>query len=217
MTNEHYIHSFLVATGALVIRDDGTIWRHFRISNKGDRALTPVEPHRAELEASYGYWRIASKILNRRVQVFAHRLVYFHFFGDIPEGLTINHKNGDKRDNRPSNLEAITQGDNIIHSWHVLQRGKEPPIVRFIGLSHPMARFSREEVIAIRNRLRAGEGVNEISKSLGLTSVLPVSRINLGISYRDVLEKKIITFPIKKSKFKPNPRTVCAPLPAEQK
>jgi hypothetical protein len=177
--------------------------------------LIPVTPRRAETPASYGYYRIVTKILNKRAQVFAHRLVYFHFFGDIPAGLTINHKNGTKTDNRPENLEVVTQGYNAIHSWHVLKHGKSPPRnEHLVGLGHPMSRFTREEVISIRDKLRAGQRVKDITKEFGLTTVLSISKINLGISYRDVLEDKPITFPILPSPFKPKPKTVAPPLPA---
>jgi hypothetical protein len=45
------------------------------------------------------YWRLA------------HRLVAEAFIGPAGD-LTVNHKNGDKLDNRPSNLEYMTQADN---------------------------------------------------------------------------------------------------------
>ena len=43
----------------------------------------------------------------------AHRFIYEHFHGKIPEGLVIDHKNGNKTDNRLCNLEAVTQKENI--------------------------------------------------------------------------------------------------------
>lgn len=41
-----------------------------------------------------------------------HRLVYESFIGDIPAGMTIDHVNNVKTDNRLSNLQLLTQGDN---------------------------------------------------------------------------------------------------------
>lgn len=44
-----------------------------------------------------------------------HRLIYQAFIGDIPQGYTINHKNEDKTDNRPQNLEAMTIQQNLAY------------------------------------------------------------------------------------------------------
>lgn len=41
-----------------------------------------------------------------------HRVVYEAFRGPIPKGLTIDHVNGDKTDNRLENLQLLTRGDN---------------------------------------------------------------------------------------------------------
>lgn len=45
-----------------------------------------------------------------------HRLVATAFIGDCPAGWTVNHKNGDKLDNRPHNLEYLTFSDNTKHA-----------------------------------------------------------------------------------------------------
>lgn len=42
-----------------------------------------------------------------------HRLVYMAFSGEIPEGMTINHKNENFTDNHISNLELMTRGENV--------------------------------------------------------------------------------------------------------
>jgi hypothetical protein len=46
--------------------------------------------------------------------VSAHRFIYSYFRGEIPEGLVIDHINGDKSDNRLNNLQAITQYENTV-------------------------------------------------------------------------------------------------------
>lgn len=45
-----------------------------------------------------------------------HRLVADRFISPCPAGLEVNHKDGDKSNNRASNLEYITHRQNILHA-----------------------------------------------------------------------------------------------------
>lgn len=51
---------------------------------------------------------------------YAHRLVWVHNNGPIPKGVEVNHKDGDKTNNRLDNLELVTHAKNIEHSYRVL-------------------------------------------------------------------------------------------------
>lgn len=53
-------------------------------------------------------------------RMMVHRLIWIWANGEIPDGLEINHRNGDKEDNRLSNLELVTRRENIIHARKVL-------------------------------------------------------------------------------------------------
>lgn len=54
------------------------------------------------------------KMHDRRT--FLHRLVAEHFLGPKPYLLVTNHKDGDKQNNAPDNLEYTTIAGNIAHS-----------------------------------------------------------------------------------------------------
>lgn len=45
-------------------------------------------------------------------QIYVHRLVWYAFNGDIPEGMDVNHINEVKTDNRLSNLNLMTRKEN---------------------------------------------------------------------------------------------------------
>lgn len=61
---------------------------------------------------SKGKVYLTSRIQDVRFPV--HGLIYFLYHGHFDHSLVINHINGNTLDNRPDNLELVTQGDNVI-------------------------------------------------------------------------------------------------------
>jgi len=64
----------------------------------------------------HGYTRVTLQMGNRKRQDKVHRLVAEAWFG-MPKGMTVNHKNGVKTDNRVDNLEYCTMSENLNHAW----------------------------------------------------------------------------------------------------
>jgi hypothetical protein len=65
-----------------------------------------------------GYERVKLTNCTRQgVKKTVHRLVYEHFIGPIPDGMTVNHRNGNKLDNRACNLELATQSEQMHHAY----------------------------------------------------------------------------------------------------
>jgi len=83
----------------------------------------------------------------------AHRLVYRHFNGPIPDGLTINHKNGEKQDNRPENLEVVTYSENTKHAYRIGLMNED-------GERNPAAKLSNDSIKLIREEYAKG-GVSQ--------------------------------------------------------
>lgn len=93
------------------------------------------------------------KPINRRI----HRLVWEAFRGPIPEGLVINHLNGDKTDNRLENLACVSNSENVTRAFRVL------------GRRRPSEKLTTDNVIAMREARSAGAKLKDLAKRFGVT------------------------------------------------
>lgn len=81
-------------------------------------SLRDICRRRAENIGGKGYLRISLHAPGRGLAiVMAHRLVYEVLVGPIETGKQINHKDLNKQNNTPSNLEVVTGAENIRHSY----------------------------------------------------------------------------------------------------
>lgn len=103
------------ALGVIVVERDGTIWRHRIWSARG--YWKRITPRRLENIGGKGYFRVSLPRPGGLAIVMAHRLVWEMFRGRIPDGLEINHKDLNKRNNRLDNLEIVTGSQNMKHSY----------------------------------------------------------------------------------------------------
>lgn len=177
--NEEFVYA-AVANGCLEIRADGTIWRvAYEKSNRwnSDISFRSCEPKQLAEKAPPTALYLTVKVmrLGKQVSVGVHRLVYRHFYGPIPPGLTINHKNGVTTDNRPENLELATYSEQVKHAIQVL--GRKPKDQE--GTKNDMAKLTEAAVREIRRRRKAGESLKSIAGDFGVTD-RQVSRIALG-------------------------------------
>jgi hypothetical protein len=69
--------------------------------------------------SSDGYPRISLKINGKHKNVSIHKYVWERAHGKVPEGLTINHIDGNKMNWKLSNLELLTQKENVRHAWRI--------------------------------------------------------------------------------------------------
>jgi hydrogenase maturation factor len=71
----------------------------------------------------YGYQRIKLKKLKKEVGI--HTLVYEHFKGDIPFGYIIDHIDENKSNNHITNLQLLTQSENIKKTCNINTNHKQ--------------------------------------------------------------------------------------------
>ncbi len=63
-----------------------------------------------------GYLYFIASVNGKSSMVFVHIAVARAFLGPRPKGLEVNHKNGNRMDCRPSNLEYATRKKNAEHA-----------------------------------------------------------------------------------------------------
>jgi hypothetical protein len=120
-----------IYNGRYFAREDGTIWNVSGKEIKGGLQ-------------SKGYLTVSlydgSKPKKPR-SFLVHRLIAEAFFGESI--LQINHKNGDKKDNRVENLEYCTPIENARHAISVLGKSQS-------GEKHPRKKLTAQQVTDIR-------------------------------------------------------------------
>ena len=85
--------------------------------------------------------------------LYVHRLVAAAFIGPRPNEKQVNHRDGNKLNNRSSNLEYVTARENIHHAWRM-------GLSKTRGTEHPASKLTEENVLAIREAHAAG-GVSQ--------------------------------------------------------
>lgn len=80
------------------------------------------------------------KVINlaRNGSFLVHRLVAYEFCPGFSSGLTVNHKNGVRDDNKASNLEWVTYQQNTKHSFDHL--GRKATFLGVYGRNHPASK-----------------------------------------------------------------------------
>lgn len=84
--------------------------------------------------------------------LYVHRLVMLAFVGPCPRGEEVNHKDGNRTNNRLDNLEYMTRSENNFHSYHFLGRKASPTY----GEKHHNAKLTRQKAAEIREKYATG-------------------------------------------------------------
>lgn len=120
----------------------------------------PEDPRYLVSSAGRVYSTISNKILKFRVDRDgylkgfkdhkAHQMVMSTFVGIRPEGFTVNHIDGNKQNNRLSNLEYVSRTDNVKHGWYsgLMVKGED----------HHWSKLTKEQVDQIRSMYTGERG-----------------------------------------------------------
>ena len=138
---------------------------HYQVSSEGNVARIAVSGARTvkKLTVHRGYLVVALWKENSGKTHRVHRLVAQAFIeGD--HSLSINHKDGNKQNNRPENLEWVSLAENTRHQWDT-------------GLANPSGCYRPEKVpleqrAEICRRVLAGERQKDIASDYGCSRPL---------------------------------------------
>lgn len=104
----------------------------------------------------------------------ASRIVASAFIGRCPRGYQVNHIDGNKLNDHYTNLEYVTQTENMRHAMRLglLSRGEE----------HPPSKLKEADIAEIRRLCKKGVKQRDIAKRFGI-SQSNVSFISRGITW----------------------------------
>jgi hypothetical protein len=164
------------------VSDDGQVARVKTYGNKPK----PVWKMVAQRPKRGGYITYHLCENGERKDLLAHRLVWEAFNGKIGIGVEINHKNGDKSDNRLVNIELLTRSENMKHKFRVLHHAA--PNNPSHGSKNASAKLTEADIPKILEMHRAGVYQYEIARIFGVTQ-RAIGRIVLGQGWQHLTTK----------------------------
>ena len=127
-----------------------------------------------------GYYMTSAKYDGKMYYFMEHRVIWVWNNGTIPKGLVVNHKDYNRANNALSNLEIITQKENVEHS----RCNMNPPV----GEKSGKASFTNKQAEAIKTLGKVCGWSNlQISKLVN-SHPTNISRIVNGKRYPNVIE-----------------------------
>lgn len=154
------------------VRDDGMIWSISR-----GRFLSPYKTNK-------GYPCVTFNGVKRTV----HRIVAEAFLPNQYGLPTINHKNGDRTDNRISNLEWCSYSANNQHAWDMKREMRTSDLsTKSIGSKNRQSKLTETAVAEIRKRFVSNtKGLKSaLAKEYGV-SVGAIKQVVAGTSWKHV-------------------------------
>ena len=126
-----------------------------------------------------GYMTIRLLSGGKDVTTRVHRLVAEAFIENVESKDTVNHKDGNKENNRVDNLEWADRSEQMFHAYkHSLK-------LPMRGVQNPQAKLTSEDVSEIKSLYKRQSkefGTVALAKRYGVTNVV-IGRVVRGVAY----------------------------------
>ena len=120
-----------------------------------------------------GYMISCISVMGKPISITHHRVVAYKFLGKCPEGYEVGHKDDNRSNNHPNNLEYVTKSQNNQQRY---DRGNRSAT----GANNANAKLTEAEVITIcKNLQRMYLGVSRVNLS-ELSRKWGISRVTLS-------------------------------------
>ncbi len=156
-------------------------FKDYYITPTGEVFSTKVNPCREKVQtlSRKGYPRVTLYQDSKTHTIEVHRLMARTFL-NVVKGQQINHKDGNKLNNRLENLEVVSASENMLHAYRTGLHTR-------VGINNPAAKLTESSVKAIRKLLLQSDLTQ---KEIGILWGIhkdTVSNIKTGKTWRHVL------------------------------
>lgn len=97
-------------------------YQNYEVSNLGKVRNKDTMKELKPIKTPIGYYVVCLYSFGKHKNELIHRLVANAFLKPIPDKKEVNHKDGNKQNNKISNLEWVTREENILHALNKLNK-----------------------------------------------------------------------------------------------
>ncbi len=108
-----------------------------------------------------GYYCVRPVVGGKNKHVYVHDAVASVFIGTKPDGSSVNHKDGNKKNNAAMNLEYVTHAENMRHASDIGLLAR--------GVRHPQSKLTDDSVRSLREDRMCGISFARIARKYGIS------------------------------------------------
>lgn len=166
-----------------MISDKGRVWSKTRVIHHKDRTKIAKGKILKNALNSCGYFVVVLCTDGKTKTQLIHRLIAEHFIDNSLNKKCVNHIDGNKTNNKLSNLEWVTYSENNKHAYSTKLK---LPSKQKLGSKHINSKIDEEDVLEIRRKHKYESlGYKKLSDEYGI-SISQIARIVKYKSWKHV-------------------------------